>query len=721
MSAAQVTASQLSATEGTTYIPFKPRKRETATEQRTRADQATPTAGVRISETDPLNWRGLNTLLNNAVFEELKPTINQLVAFAKQDRITQDSEFGMNEIPTALVVGRDRALLSALLNKVVRIVTNVEEHAEEGDDRDEDGEEVATVHPRPAPLVVRLDEGDCNNTASALRALVSGFMSQFEEAGTVIPTKGKASTALAPFDMARLVAGYENYLMPQEKPTNLVVVLEQLESFDTEVVQCLVYVCSKHLDSLPISFIATVSDSSYLQRALTAATRAMLDTTIFQPPSGLSLCLSVLQRTFTHHDDLIYEIVLGEASIKVLKDIMNRTEGRIDALITALQLIHIEHCWYQKAVFDAAEAFVAKTSNDYKLSGQTIAEPEDVLLAFLTLSKRKGRLEDGFSPADIDAGLTESKLHEQAREFEILSLMAGVARSRYALTALFHLTWGFYELGVYRQEIPLSSLDLLELTAKGPKEIEKYATWMLKKGFESTPTEDLTSLAQTVLDRIGDTSYHPESSSHQIRTQLEAVAANKGELEPQARARFANRVTYAMSHYLSGYEHVYHELFIAESTNGLKELVDPAPRSVILAGLIRPGAYFRCECCDPEESHTPEGIAQMPDTCALFQRSLDAGRLLNIADWFGAFTSIMQNEHVNRATREPEPARKRSASRSRRATSSVHVESDADAEGEVDEALEVQREHQARFLQSAHELEFLGLIQATGRRKEHVL
>jgi origin recognition complex subunit 3 len=115
-------------------------------------------------------------------------------------------------------------------------------------------------------------------------------------------------------------------------------------------------------------------------------------------------------------------------------------------------------------------------------------------------------------------------------------------------------------------------------------------------------------------------------------------------------------------------------------------------------------------------------MAQMPDTCALFQRSLDAGRLLNIADWFGAFVSIMQHEDVVRTSTQAELSQtSRGAGRSRRATSSVHVGSDIDAEGEVDEALEVQREYQARFLQSIHELEFLGLIQATGRRKEHVM
>jgi origin recognition complex subunit 3 len=115
-------------------------------------------------------------------------------------------------------------------------------------------------------------------------------------------------------------------------------------------------------------------------------------------------------------------------------------------------------------------------------------------------------------------------------------------------------------------------------------------------------------------------------------------------------------------------------------------------------------------------------MAQMPDTCALFQRSLEAGRLLNIADWFGAFVNIMQNESVPRASAQAELSQSsKGAGRTRRATSSVHVGSDVDAEGEVDEVLEVQREYQARFLQSIHELEFLGLIQATGRRKEHVM
>lgn len=103
-------------------------------------------------------------------------------------------------------------------------------------------------------------------------------------------------------------------------------------------------------------------------------------------------------------------------------------------------------------------------------------------------------------------------------------------------------------------------------------------------------------------------------------------------------------------------------------------------------------------------------MSQRPDTCALFQRSLEAGKLLNVADWFGAFVSIMQDEKVSTGTETV----KNPGGRTRRATTESELDHD---EGSHD----LVQERQARFLHAAHELEYLGLIQATGRRKEHVL
>ena len=135
----------------------------------------------------------------------------------------------------------------------------------------------------------------------------------------------------------------------------------------------------------------------------------------------------------------------------------------------------------------------------------------------------------------------------------------------------------------------------------------------------------------------------------------------------------------------------------------------------MLSALIRPGAYFGCECCDLDAPDALESMPQRPDTCALFQRSLEAGRLLNVADWFGAFVSIMQDEKVKRPTAETGKTK----SRTKRATSAAQTESEVDLDEEGSHDL--MQERQARFLHSVHELEYLGLIQTTGRRKEHVM
>jgi origin recognition complex subunit 3 len=89
--------------------------------------------------------------------------------------------------------------------------------------------------------------------------------------------------------------------------------------------------------------------------------------------------------------------------------------------------------------------------------------------------------------------------------------------------------------------------------------------------------------------------------------------------------------------------------------------------------------------------------------------------LLNLADWLGAFVGVVQHEQVDRTSNTNALT---SGGHSLRARKKRSVDPDADGE---EDTLEIQKEWQARFVQSAHELEFLGLIQATGRRKEHVM
>ncbi|QRW01399.1 origin recognition complex subunit 3 [Ceratobasidium sp. AG-Ba] len=670
-------ATALSPTEGTTFIPFRARKAQPDPDAHPITNDH-PLERVK----DMFKWSTSQKSISKGILAKMSPTIDQLVEFTGQELPEQDGSFGITEVPTALLVGRDRALLSAVLAEAISTTVST---------------------------VVKLDEGDCNNSTSALRALVSGFMSQFEESDSESVIKRKTSTTLAPFDMARLVTGYEDYYKLRDRQTNLVVVIEQLESFDADVIQDIIYACSKNSDSLPMLFILTASDDTYLQEAFTTATRAMLDISVFRSPPGLSLCLSAISEGWGDTTECREQIILGESSIRVLKDIIEKTDGRIDGLLTALHLIHMEHVRYQAPIVEAARKYtyhlLPQISNNTEVKLDLVAwndkvsiNPEDSLSAFITLSKRKLPLADGFSPSDVEV-VKGQEIFSQAYSLGQREFVRYADKATYGLTFVFKLIQELYDIG--------------------GQELEKYIKWMLEKGFKSASTADLRTVANAVHDAIAKPRYEGEDPP--LYDSLWGIGGHYDGFEPENRVRLASGLVETILWWFEP-KHPFYELYITESTDGLKELIDPAPRSVVLSSLIRPSAYLHCDCCDPEDAQTPETMSQSPDTCALFQRSLEAGRLLNVADWFNAFIGIMQNESVKCSTREPEGTRvRRSVSRSRRATSSVHMESDADADGEVDEALEVQREHQARFLLSTHELEFLGLIQSTGRRKEHVL
>ncbi|EUC56183.1 origin recognition complex subunit 3 [Rhizoctonia solani AG-3 Rhs1AP] len=695
--------SSLSATEGTTYIPFKPRK-------------GSGSSKSRIPGGYHQAWNRCRKRINQVVFEQCQDTINELVEFAQQHESMQDSGLGIQEIPTALVVGRDRALLSALVSRATHALT----HPETSQATDGKGKQKA----RTPPLVIQLEEGDCINTISALRALVTGFMTQFEEAAPANEptTKKKATATLAPFDMARLVAGYDDYYSSRDDSPNLVVIFDRMEAYDPEVLQDVIYACSKYLDSLPFIFITTLSDSYYLQRAFTTATRVMLDPAILRPTSGAALCFEIVQRALYDYDSP-YDILLGESSIKVLKEIIDKTDGRIEALITTLQLIYMEHYRYQGALLEAVPSLHDKPEPNIAEYVQRVEQAgpsvRDALMALMFIYKRRDPLSDGFRLTNLqDLDQTQytpesmvNKLHtEHVKTVQNMKTLSS------GLNILHYLTWRFNSLGSYRQEVPLGFLDLLELDARGGDHFGKYAAWMLKKGFENTSLSDSADLVRDVFkthiardEREYQLPYSVELS--EVANHLWECQVKNLEFGPQDRAQLTLYFTKLISFQFGlGHTEPYSELYYTETSSGLKETLDPAPRSAILSALVRPGAYFNCDCCDPEESFAPESMAQRPDICVLFQRSLDAGKLLNLADWFGSFVAVVQHEKVERVPVQTNTHGLRT--RRRRST---------EGDGDGEDMIEIQKEYQARFIQSAHELEFLGLIQTTGRRKEHVM
>lgn len=162
-----------------------------------------------------------------------------------------------------------------------------------------------------------------------------------------------------------------------------------------------------------------------------------------------------------------------------------------------------------------------------------------------------------------------------------------------------------------------------------------------------------------------------------------------------------------------------------------------------------------------------------PDTCILFQRYLESGRMLNVYDWFESFSSALtvQRKRSRKQAREEErkaqkgtPGRVRNARRAQKgrkrasrgnvpsspskrgrgrgrglrataatkrkldaAASSSDSESDSGEENksesdeEDEEAKELwTTEVHARFIRAVQELDFMGFIKHTRRKADHV-
>jgi hypothetical protein len=94
-----------------------------------------------------------------------------------------------------------------------------------------------------------------------------------------------------------------------------------------------------------------------------------------------------------------------------------------------------------------------------------------------------------------------------------------------------------------------------------------------------------------------------------------------------------------------------------------------------------------------------------PDICVLFSRYMEAGKTINVYDWYESFAQGLE------ASRERIPAAPEKAGKGKAKSKSKTVDTDAKA---VDEEV-WRRETFARFMWSLHELDMLGMLRWSGR------
>ena len=92
-----------------------------------------------------------------------------------------------------------------------------------------------------------------------------------------------------------------------------------------------------------------------------------------------------------------------------------------------------------------------------------------------------------------------------------------------------------------------------------------------------------------------------------------------------------------------------HEICVYDLPSPHRDVLTPRPRFAIERALSSPHDYLGHECCD----HTSEGLsAFQPATAILHQLYLESGSLINTADLWSAFWTIVGNEGAENEDRE---------------------------------------------------------------------
>ena len=114
-------------------------------------------------------------------------------------------------------------------------------------------------------------------------------------------------------------------------------------------------------------------------------------------------------------------------------------------------------------------------------------------------------------------------------------------------------------------------------------------------------------------------------------------------------------------------------------------------------------------------------VWELSDTSILFRGYLEAGRMINVFDWYQSFAAILETQREQGS--EMEGQRRISNSRSDGVAYDRGQSDDDEITQEHREEVDDEKwgmEVQARFIRGVHELDFMGFLKHTGRKPDHV-
>ncbi|XP_053447804.1 origin recognition complex subunit 3 isoform X5 [Nycticebus coucang] len=461
------------------------------------------------------------------------------------------------------------------------------------------------------PYVVSLQAKDCPDMKHFLQKLFSQLVDCF----AVVKSKEEESVQVTQkkthCSMDSLCSWYKTVTqktdpeMPRKKRTTtsqwqsppVVLVLKDMESFTTRVLQDFIVISSQHLHEFPLILIFGIATSPIIiHRLLPHAVSSLLCIELFQSLSCKEHLTTVLDKLLLTTQ---FPFKISEKVLQVLTNIFLYHDFSIQNFIKGLQEetqsllgnLHIYHMNYF-LVLRCLHKFTSSLPK-YPL-GRQIRE-----LYCMCLEKNIWDSEEYVSALQL--------LRMLAKD-ELMTILQNCIN-------IFKSSEKYLGSTAKRLEEFLAQFQSLDADAKE----EEDASGSEPRGLQKT---DLYHLQKSLLEM------------KELRTR--SKKQTKFEI---LREKVVNFIDCLVREYLPPPEtQPLHEALYFSAAHTLREHLNAAPRIALHTALNNPYYYLKNEALKSEEGCIPNTA---PDICIAYKLHLECGRLINLVDWSEAFATVV--------------------------------------------------------------------------------
>ncbi|XP_032265200.1 origin recognition complex subunit 3 isoform X2 [Phoca vitulina] len=572
------------------------------------------------------------------------------------------------------------------------------------------------------PYVVSLQAKDCPDIKHFLQKLASQLMGccvdEESKEGSIQVTQKKIHCSMDSLSSWYMNVTQTDPKMPRKKRTStsqwqsppVVLILKDMESFTTKVLQDFIIICSQHLHEFPLILIFGIATSPIIiHRLLPHAVSSLLCIELFQSLSCKEHLTTVLDKLLLTTQ---FPFKLSEKVLQILTNIFLYHDFSIQNFIKGLQLSLLEHFYSQPLSVLCCNLPEAKRRINFLSDNQ--CENIRRLPSFRRFVEKQASekqvallTNERFLKEEIQSLLEDLHVYH-SNYFLVLRCLHQFTSSlpKYPLgRQIRELYCTCLEKNIWDSEEYVSALQLLRMLAK-----DELMTILQKcfQVFKSSSEKQLESTAKRIEEFLAqlqsldeakeeeDTSgsqskglqktdlYHLQKSLLEMK-ELRRTSKKQTRFEV-LREKVVNFMDSLVREYLLPPEtQPLHEVVYFSAAHTLREHLNAAPRIALHTALNNPYYYLKNEALKSEEGCIPN-VA--PDICIAYKLHLECSRLINLVDWSEAFATVV--------------------------TAAEKMDANSVASEERNEIIH------ARFIRAVSELELLGFIKPTKQKTDHV-